>query len=323
VSAEVPAVDLPRIEWTVEKPKPVIAPGFQGVLDQQRAGCCSVHRIGDTYRMYYWATDADGYHSILAAESPAVNPNAWKPLGVVLTRQADKRHKNVGPSFAHIVSRQDGPWLMYVCAHGEGGYPECWSTYLAVSHDQGSTWQYEGDESVLPHTRSWNSKATGSVCVIREIGKWRMYYTSFREQGLDWVGIGYAESDDGIHWTYPVDHLVVEPRGDAVAPREILCSKPCVLKENSRYRMWVGTIGSEYRLRSLTSADGIHWNGETDGRYYEDGRLLGGVGPSGAFDDHKRSYASVVRDGDEYLLWYTGNEYGMAGMGFARGRSAR
>ena len=281
-----------------------------------------MHRFGDTYRMYYWGTDADGHHSILAAESPVASPNDWKPLGVVLGRQPDTSYNNAGPTFAYVVPRKHDPWLMYVCTEGEGGYPACWSTYLAVSRDQGATWQYEGDEPVLPHTRSWNSKATGSVCVLREGSLWRIYYTSFGDQGLDWVGIGYAESRDGVHWTYPVDHLVVAPRGDAVTPREKLCSKPWVIKEDGGYRMWVGARGSEYRLRALTSADGIHWNWETDGRYYDDHRLLGGVGPAGAFDDHKRSYASVIRQGDEYLFWYTGNDYGMTGMGFAPAASS-
>jgi len=237
----------------------------------------------------------------------------------VLERQPDKSHNNVGPSFAHVVPREDGPWLMYICTHGDGGYPDCWATHLAVSHDEGETWQYEGDEPVLPPTRSWNSSATGSVCVVREPDKWRIYYTSFGDKKLDWVGIGYAESQDGINWTYPVDRLVVEPRGDAVSPREALCSKPWVVKEGDHYRMWVGAIGSAYRLRSLTSDDGINWEWDTDGDYYDDGRLLGGVGSPGSFDDHKRSYASVIRSGDEYLLWYTGNEFGMTGMGFARG----
>lgn len=84
--------------------------------------------------------------------------------------------------------------------------------------------------------------------------------------------------------------------------------------------MWVGARNVAYRLRCLTSADGINWRWETDGKYYDDGRLLGGAGKKGSFDDRMRSYASVIREGDEYLLWYTGNNYGRAGIGFAKGK---
>src|SRR5690606_38876312 len=134
------------------------------------------------------ATDADGHHQILAAESPVVDPNRWTPLGVMLERQPDKSHNNVGPSFAYVVPQKDKPWLMYVCTHGDGDYPDCWATYLAVSDDEGKTWRYEGDEPVLPKTRSWNSAATGSVCVLREGDKWRIYFTSFGDQKMARVG---------------------------------------------------------------------------------------------------------------------------------------
>jgi hypothetical protein len=99
-----------------------------------------------------------------------------------------------------------------------------------------------------------------------------------------------------------------------------LCSKPWVIKEDGGYRMWLSANNKPYRIRSLTSTDGINWTWETDGKYYDDGRLLGGAGKAGAFDDRMRSYPAVIRDGDDYLMWYTGNDYGKSGMGFARGK---
>lgn len=50
---------------------------------------------------------------------------------------------------------------------------------------------------------------------------------------------------------------------------------------------------------------------------------LGGAGKEGAFDDRMRSYAAVIREGNEYLFWYTGNDFGRTGMGFARGQVAK
>src|SRR5690606_32946552 len=118
--------------------------------------------------------------------------------------QPDKPHNSRGPTFGFVVPRDDGPWLMYVCTSGDAPAPQRWATYIATSDDGGETWKYASDEPMLPRTRPWNKIATGSVSVLREGDKWRAYYTSFGEKGLDWVGIGYAESNDGIHWHYPV-----------------------------------------------------------------------------------------------------------------------
>ena len=46
---------------------------------------------------------------------------------------------------------------------------------------------------------------------------------------------------------------------------------------------------------------------------------LGGVGSAGHFDSERRCYASVVKHGEEWRLWYSGNGFGNTGMGYATG----
>ncbi|MDO8684661.1 MAG: hypothetical protein Q7N50_14440 [Armatimonadota bacterium] len=130
------------------------------------------------------------------------------------------------------------------------------------------------------------------------------------------IGIGYAVSNDGINWEKPVDGLLISPRGFDTEPYEYISSKPCVLKEDGGYRMWVHTFGYAYRVRSLTSPDGLNWEWVPSG---PDGEF--GVGESGEFDDIQRCYACVVKHGEEYRCWYTGNQYGQAGMGYAVGKT--
>ncbi len=167
---------------------------------------------------------------------------------------------------------------------------------------------------------------TGSVWVFFEEGTFRMYYTAIghyfeRPSGVETghgdlipeIGIAYAESQDGIHWEKPFDDLVVRPRGFAVSPYEYICSKPCVVREGDGYILWVNTFGTAYRVHRLFSADGIHW--EWAERVGPDGEL--GAGEPGAFDDHQRSYPTIVRYGDEYRCWYTGNGFGTGGIGYA------
>jgi hypothetical protein len=127
------------------------------------------------------------------------------------------------------------------------------------------------------------------------------------------IGVAYAESDDGIHWEWPLDDFVVTPRGFGVDPYEYICSKPCVLRRENGYTMWVNTFGTAYRVHRLTSKDGVKWDWAE--RVGPDGEF--GVGEPGAFDDHQRSYPAMLRLGDTLHAWYTGNQFGHFGMGHA------
>ena len=127
------------------------------------------------------------------------------------------------------------------------------------------------------------------------------------------IGIAYAESADGIHWKKPVDQLLIAPRGFEVTPYEYICSKPCIVKWQGSYVMWVNTFGTAYRVHRLTSADGLHWHWAK--RLGPDGEL--GVGGVGSFDDQQRSYPTVVSCNGILHCWFTGNRFGETGMGYA------
>jgi hypothetical protein len=342
-----PDSHLQPIEWTFDEGNPVIRPGqLHGDFDAKRASCCSVVQFGDVYRMYYWAEDADEHYYIAQAETQIQKPHRWVPKGIILERQPDKPHNSQGPCYAQVIPRSDEPWLMYICAWGspraDGTLP--YGTNLVLSHDKGMTWRYHGDEYIFPHTEWWNKKGTGSVCVIKDGDKYRAYYTSFAEyqdppEGYDCfhahfhktipnTGIGYAESKNGIKWTYPLDRWAVSPRGPLPDGQyEYLLSKPWVIKDGDGYRMWCGALGSNYRIRSLTSEDGLNWEFH-DHWVIDDHRdeRQDGIGAPGSFDDTTREYPMVIKQGDEYHLWYTGNWFGQAneghktGMGFAVGR---
>lgn len=320
-----------RIRWTFSDDNPVIAPGqLHGDMDSRRAGAAHVLQLGDRYRMYYWGTGANGFHRILIAESPVDEPNNWQPVGVALSRQRDTDYNDEGPGFPFVVPRDDGPWLLYFCGWGkpreDGKLPN--TTGVAVSDDGGYSFRYPKREPILPLDRDWDREGTGSVCVLRVNDRYHMYYTSIgayfdRPEGavtghgdvIPRIGIAYAASPDGIVWTKPIDDLMVGPRGFDTEPYEYICSKPFVLREPGGYRMWVNTFGTAYRMRSLVGPDLRSWRWCDSG---PDGEL--GVGRAGAFDDRQRCYVSIVKHGEEYRCWYTGNRFGATGMGYAAGR---
>ena len=62
----------------------------------------------------------------------------------------------------------------------------------------------------------------------------------------------------------------------------------------------------------MHSSDGVNWtwtNGGAEGDF--------GVGARGSFDDHQRSYAAVLAHGGRLHCWYTGNGFGVTGIGYA------
>ena len=314
--------------WTVATDNPVITPGaLHPRHDAARAGAAHVIQIGDRYRMVYWGTDADGQHHILQAASPLERPNEWTPCGPpLLSAQPDNPYNSRGPGFPFLLPVTQDYWLLHYCRWGaprpDGKLPN--TTGVASSADGGQTWRYH--DGHFPCDRPYDREGTGSVWVLLEDGRFRLYYTAIgryypRPDGVQTghgdtipqIGVAYAESDDGLHWEKPLDDWVVKPLGFAVEPYEYICSKPCIVKDGDTYTMWVNTFGTAYRVHRLHSTDGIHW--EWAERVGPDGEL--GMGSADAFDGHQRSYPTIVRHGDQYRCWYTGDNFGTTGMGFA------
>lgn len=329
---------VPSLHWRfpAQGSNPIITPGqLHGGLDHQRAGAAQVLDMGDHYRMYYWGTGDLG-HVILMAEADKQTPTQWRPRGgVLLAPQPQTILNATGPSFPHVFKVDGDRWHMIFCAWGQklptGRLAN--TTGLAISDDAGLTWRYHNQHPILAMDRPYDHSATGSVWVTKVNSHFRMYYTAIGDwfdrpshvkaghgDSLPAIGIGYATSDDGVIWHKPTHELLIAPRYADAEPYEYIVSKPCVIAEPSGFgkegnepgwRMFVSTFGHAYRTRSLISHDGLSW---THVPSPIEGEL--GVGQAGSFDDHQRSYASVVRHEGEYRMWYTGNRFGLHGMGY-------
>jgi len=325
------AVGENEIHWNLDRATRVIRPGqLHPGLDDKRAGACHVLDLGDRYRMYYWGSGTKG-NVILMAETPVDRPNDWTPRGgALLAAQPGTEHNAGGPGFPFVFPVEGRRWHMLFCAWGKPRPDKklANTTGVAISDDAGATWRYHDANPILPLDKPYDRSATGSVSVVKVENEFRMYYTAIgeyfeRPEGVQTghgnhiprIGIGYAIGADGISWKKPLPNLLIAPRGFDADPYEYINSKPFVLRDGDGWRMFISTFGHAYRIRSLVSDDGLIWNRVPSG---PDGDL--GVGAPGAFDDHQRSYASVIKHGDEYRLWYTGNGFGATGIGYVTGR---
>jgi hypothetical protein len=151
--------------------------------------------------------------------------------------------------------------------------------------------------------------------VIREDGVYRMWYCS----GTDWkfpsnnpepiYTVFYAESGDGIDW---------KPRTGPVIPYKYdgeVISAPWVLKLKSKYCMWYSTRGhatkdaKSYAIGYAESLDGVSWKRLDD---------LAGLSrsPEG-WDSEMVCYPAIFPYQDKVYMFYSGNEVGRGGMGYA------
>jgi hypothetical protein len=187
---------------------------------------------------------------------------------------------------------------------------------LAISEDNGESWR-RWSEAPLLHRDDHDPIGTGTVFVLREEDRsWRLWYTSFR----NWQALGdgrwrhyyhikYAESEDGIHWQKPPHNVAIDFVGD-----EYAVARPMVIREPDGYRMWFCTrsVGSTYRIGYAESVDGVHWVRQPSGIERS---------PEG-WDSEMIEYAYVLKEGDDYLLFYNGNGFGASGTGTAWGQTA-
>ena len=151
---------------------------------------------------------------------------------------------------------------------------------------------------------------TASCCVIPGEDKWRMWYLSCTEwiiknnRPLHRYHLKYAESSDGICWKR--DGVVAI---DYANQEEYAISRPTVIRDKNRWRMWFSARGTFYKIGYAESNDGIHWN-----RMDKNCNL--DVSKSG-WDSEMIAYPFVFdHKGVRYML-YNGNGYGKTGFGLA------
>jgi hypothetical protein len=183
-------------------------------------------------------------------------------------------------------------------------FPGC-----AVSDDGGKTFERVSRAPILPRS-DVDPFLASSPWVLPEEGRWRMWYTSGTgwtqtESGpKHWYNIKYAESSDGITWE-PTGRVCIDFEDE----REYALSRPFVLRENDRYRMWYSRRRDSYRIGYAESVDGLVWDRRDE---------LAGVSVSEeGWDSEMIEYPFVVDVAGARYLLYNGNRYGETGVGYA------
>ena len=118
--------------------------------------------------------------------------------------------------------------------------------------------------------------------------------------------IKLATSNDGINWKQPGIVCL-----DFKDENETALARPCIIKEDGIYKMWLSykTLEQTYRIGYAESSDGISWKRKDD-------EVTITVSNSG-WDSEMIEYPYVfIHNGKKYMA-YNGNGYGENGAGLA------
>jgi len=275
----------------------------------------ATHIEDDRYRVYFGGRNSEnetqpGYvHIELNDKQIEVTDVSDEPVlrtGDIGTFDAD----GIWPSWFVEI---DGTVYMYYNGwiKGGGDVPYYSTTGLAISEDGGDSFERYTNAPLLGRNEV-DPYILGGPCVLVEDGEWRMWYLSGidfrveREGPMYYYHIKYAESEDGIEWER-TGGVCIDHKSD----EETRIARPCVRKEDEKYRMWYCyASGYEgYRIGYAESDDGINWARKDD----EAGIDVSEEG----WDSEMVAYPYVFEhDGRKYML-YNGNGYGETGFGYA------
>ena len=167
-------------------------------------------------------------------------------------------------------------------------------TVVSAQYD----WNNVVDQAVLSwgETDEWDDGQAWNPAVIRDGDTLRMYYTGGDE--IVWesanTSIGYAWSLDGIEWTrHPSNPVLVPINGWYLFG----CA---VIKDEAIYKMWYGRAinpgAPSFKIGYATSDDGINWTKHSSSVLT--------VGSNHEWDDSNITPQTVIKEGDEYKMWY-------------------
>lgn len=212
-----------------------------------------------------------------------------------------------GCSIGSIVNVHDKKYLYYMGWNLGVTVPWRNAIGLAISDDNGKTFHNYSEAPIID--RSQEDPYTVSYpWVIYENQKWHMWYGSNLEWGSDKADmhhmIKYASSNNGINWVRD-GKVTISPQ----LPQEYAFAKPCVIKEDSKYRMWYAYRGEKYKIGLAFSNDGTSWTRCDD--------AVGILPSAEGWDSESIEYPYVFKHKEKLYMLYNGNDYGKTGFGIA------
>ena len=313
---------LAQTAWTKYTDNPVLDLGASGSWESNSIYHPHIIFDNTTYHMWYsawdgnnerigYATSKDGIHWKKYDENPILDPGPsgdWDDRGVL-----------AGP----VLVENDTLKMWYLAEYSL-------KTGLAISTDGVNWTKYDNPATTTaPHAHSdpvlqpgmigsWDDEGGWMVSVLIDGGIYEGWYVG--DDGGN-ERLGYATSEDGIHWSKYDDPATTDPpyaESDPVldlGPQgswDASDIEQCqVIKNGETYQMWyTAALGNLKQTGYATSTDGMHWT-------KFDGNPVLKDGPFHTWDNIEACVSSVLFQDPIYKMWYNGYNGGHVRIGYA------
>jgi predicted GH43/DUF377 family glycosyl hydrolase len=275
-------------EWTKYSTSPILSPGG-GSWDTFDIRNPSVIHEGSEYKMWYDGYDGTHWKIGYATSSDGIH---WTKL---ITPVIDFSQQNLNTA---------EPDVLY-----ENGIYRMWFTVLTPSlqsksfdyteSPDGINWSTP--QSVLTATGPWENQFINNPTVIKIGDEYRLYYDG-KENGI-W-NFAVATSLDGINWIKPINNPLFSANGFEF-PTIGLGS---ILYDGSKYIIFYHAKEPSSVFYNAISMDGNTWTRQNT-------PIL--VTSPNSFDSVRFISPFVLKDGNQYKMWYTGYNGSHWSIGYA------
>lgn len=208
-------------------------------------------------------------------------------------------------------------WLYYAGWRRTVSVPYVWSIGLAISKDDGNTFKRFGNGPIMNVAYNDPYLLAAPRSVFCENGIWHMLYGS----GTGWITDNerkesmylnrHAVSKDGIEWKRDGGYCVETIYGDESQ------SACCTIKIDDTYHMFFPYRHSiDFRNRERGYLIGYAYSKDLKTWIRDDANVGIGLSESG-WDSEMICYPHVIQIGEKIVMFYCGNGFGQAGLGYA------
>lgn len=246
---------------------------------------------------------------------------SWRPKkSIALVESADGIHWDeptivLGPNEAMdwesdvnrpvVLRRNDGYHMWYTGQAPGHSWIGC-----ATSAD-GVTWKRKSPKPVLSPEAPWEKVAVMCPHVLwdQATRQWRMWYSGGEQYEPD--AIGYATSQDGIHWKKHSQNPVFRADPDSPWEQHKVTACQVIRHDGWHVAFYIGFRDVDHaQIGMARSRDGV-----TNWQRHPANPI---ISPDAGRWDHDACYKPfVVRDGDRWLLWYNGRRNHVEQIGMA------
>lgn len=155
------------------------------------------------------------------------------------------------------VLKKDGIWhLWYTGQYNQDDYNGTSQIFHAQSKD-GVHFERTSDEPVLRPDVEWEQTSTMNPCVIwnETMNRYQMWYSAGAQ--FEPKAIGYAESEDGLHWEKYLNNPVFQANPSNLWENHKTAGCQVIRREHDYLMLYIGYFNESYaQIGMAKSADG-------------------------------------------------------------------